>query len=348
MGKRKSASPQSNSFIDFVIPWVDGNDPEWRARKAKYLGTSTNDDSEQRYRDWGLLPYWFRGVEKFAPWVNKVWFICDQEPPEWLNKNHPKLRIVRHEDYLPEEYRPAFSSHPIELNLHRIEGLSEQFVYFNDDTFLLQPVKQEFFFKKGLPRDCALLNAIPTDDLVKDPRGHIFTMFLNNASYINRDYNFRLCLKKNMIKWLHPCYGKDLIRNMMLCTWPRFVGSVEPHLPQAFLKSSFITAWQNDKDILDQTCRHHIRNDLDVNQWLIRLRQIMEGKFIVRKPIRHAAYMLGKHNRQICSLIQDQRHPMICLIDMSMTEDIFISTKQEVQAAFETILSKPSSFEMIE
>ena len=168
------------SDIDFVIPWVDGNDPEWRKRKNEYLGTAEDDDREERYRDWGLLPYWFRGVEKYAPWVRKIFFVCDQEPPKWLNTEHPKLKIVRHEDYLPEEYRPAFSSSPIELNLHRIDGLGERFVYFNDDTFLIREVKEDFFFKNGIPCDCALLNTIPTDDLVRNPNGRVFTVFLNN------------------------------------------------------------------------------------------------------------------------------------------------------------------------
>ena len=76
--------------IDFVIAWVDGSDPEWRKRKAALKGDASVDDRED----------WFRGVEKYAPWVRKIWFICDQEPPAWLNTGHPKLEIVRHEDYL--------------------------------------------------------------------------------------------------------------------------------------------------------------------------------------------------------------------------------------------------------
>ena len=56
--------------IDFVVLWVDGNDPEWRAEKAKYQGAVTDDsNSVNRFRDWGLMPYWFRAVEKFTPWV---------------------------------------------------------------------------------------------------------------------------------------------------------------------------------------------------------------------------------------------------------------------------------------
>ena len=69
----------------------------------------------------------------------------------WLNTENPKLTVVNHKDYIPEEYLPTFSSHPIELNLHRIKGLSEQFVYFNDDTFIINAMQPEDFFKKGLP-----------------------------------------------------------------------------------------------------------------------------------------------------------------------------------------------------
>lgn len=95
-----------------------------------------------------ILQYWFRGVEKFAPWVNRIYFVTWGHIPSWLNLSHPKLKVVRHEEFIPTDYLPTFSSHPIELNLHRIKGLSERFVYFNDDTFLIRPVLQEDFFQK--------------------------------------------------------------------------------------------------------------------------------------------------------------------------------------------------------
>lgn len=332
--------------IDFVIAWVDGSDPEWRKRKAALKGDISVDDRKERYRDWGLLPYWFRGVEKYAPWVRKIWLICDQEPPAWLSTNHPKLEIVRHEDYLPEEYRPAFSSHPIELNLHRIEGLSDRFVYFNDDMYLLKSVTEEFFFRGGLPCDSALLNTIPTDDLAENNDTRIFYMFLNNASYINRDYEFRKCLKKNLWKWLHPAYGKDLFRNLILCIWPRLNGTVELHLPQAFLKETFIEAWKVDYDILDQTSRHHFRNDLDVNQWFIRLHQIMEGKFAVRKPIRNAVFTIGKDNRALANAVGNQKIPMVCINDQTIDDDTYIGARTEIISAFQKILPEESEFEI--
>ena len=88
--------------IDFVIMWVDGADEKWLEEKKMY---DTNVDIEaggdHRFRDWDNLQYWFRGVEKFAPWVNSVYFITCGHYPEWLNLDHPKLKFVKHSDYIP-------------------------------------------------------------------------------------------------------------------------------------------------------------------------------------------------------------------------------------------------------
>ena len=150
--------------IDFVIPWVDGEDSQWKAERKKYekaflptgfisdkevSSNGANDDC--RYRDFGLLRYWFRSVESFAPWVNKVYFITCGQRPDWLNIHHPKIVCLNHSDYIPEQYLPTFNSNTIELNLHRIDSLSERFVLFNDDVFLLQPVAPDFFFRDGKP-----------------------------------------------------------------------------------------------------------------------------------------------------------------------------------------------------
>ena len=94
--------------IDFVLTWVDGSDPVWREEKRKYQSDASCDDGEERYRDWDMLQFWFRGVETFAPWVRKVHLITYGHLPKWLDTNHPKLHIVRHEDFLPKELLPVF------------------------------------------------------------------------------------------------------------------------------------------------------------------------------------------------------------------------------------------------
>lgn len=73
------------SKIDFVVMWVDGNDPEWQKEKQKFSVDDNADGSIYRYRDFGLLKYWFRGVEKFAPWVNNVYFVSwDMSQSGWI------------------------------------------------------------------------------------------------------------------------------------------------------------------------------------------------------------------------------------------------------------------------
>ena len=84
--------------IDIVIPWVDGGDPEWQAQHAQYRADRNSDNSSARYRDWETLRYWFRGIDKFAPWVRKVHFLTWGHLPKWLDVNHPKLNIVNHKD----------------------------------------------------------------------------------------------------------------------------------------------------------------------------------------------------------------------------------------------------------
>ena len=129
-------------------------------RKVKIYRKQIHDTRNVRYRDWDTLKYWFRGVEKYAPWVNKIHFVTYGHLPKFLNTNNPKLNIVNHKDFIPKEYLPTFSANPIELNLHRIKDLSEQFVFFNDDMFVINKVKSTDFFKNGKPRDMASLTLL--------------------------------------------------------------------------------------------------------------------------------------------------------------------------------------------
>ena len=214
MGKIRRKKP-----IDFVIIWVDGNDPKWRAVKNQYDPNpeAGEDDQEVRYRDWDNLQYWFRAVEKYTPWVRKIHFVTWGHLPSWLNVNHPKLHIVNHKDYIPEEYLPTFNSHTIEMNLHRIKGLSEQFVYFNDDMFINKPMKPRDFFVHGKPCDTFAM------DCIYFGKGSAGPYNGNDMSVINTHFNKKEMLKKNFTKWFRLRYGiKYLYRTMVLMPWDWF------------------------------------------------------------------------------------------------------------------------------
>ena len=140
--------------IDIVVLWVDGSDPEFIREKQAVTGQiaeiDQEIDGEQRYRDYGIFNYWFRMIEKHAPWVNHIYLVTNGQKPEWLNLEHPQLKLVTHKEFIPKEYLPTYNSAAIELNLHRIEGLSENFLYFNDDHNNVELIYRHFPNKKAL------------------------------------------------------------------------------------------------------------------------------------------------------------------------------------------------------
>ena len=327
--------------IDFVIIWVDGNDPEWRAEKAKYDGNVTgNSNSEVRYRDWENLQYWFRGVEKFAPWVNKIHFVTWGHLPKWLDTSNPKLHIVNHRDYIPEEYLPTFSSHTIELNIHRIEGIADRFVYFNDDMFITAPTKPEDFFKDGKSRDTFALDCICFN---KDSAG-----FFNGADImiINEHFDKDKAFKENFKKWFNPKNKfKNILRTVLLMPWHWFPGFYYQHTPNGFLKSTFEELWEKEFEILDSTCRDKFRRTGNVNQWLMKYWQLASGNFEVRRDSFALCYHLKEYNYgTLLKDIPSQKHNMICINDTAETLD-FENKKQGVIKAFEELLPEKSNFE---
>ena len=139
--------------IDFVVTWLDSSDPEWQKSLALYSPNSKGHKEKARFRSTDFFMYWFRAVERYAPWVHKVYLVTNGKFPDWINKDCPKLELVKHADFIPAEYLPTFNCRTIELHLHKIKGLSEHFVYFNDDMLLNSPVKPEYYFRNGLPCD---------------------------------------------------------------------------------------------------------------------------------------------------------------------------------------------------
>jgi hypothetical protein len=151
-------SPDRVSFpIDVVYTWVDGNDPDWRERKARALRengwvTEVSDQTanDSRYASRDELCYSMRALHAFAPWVRHVFLVTDGQVPAWLDTSNPRITVVPHREIFGGTGRlPTFNSQAIESRLHRIPGLAEHFLYLNDDVFLGRPVPPEMFFTPG-------------------------------------------------------------------------------------------------------------------------------------------------------------------------------------------------------
>ena len=328
----------ANNDIDFVLPWVDGNDPVWLAEKNKYAaseGTISSSNNSQ-YRDWGILRYWFRSVELYTPWVRKIHFVSWGHHPEWMNLNHPKLHFVRHSDFIPSQYLPTFSSHSIELNLHRIPDLSDHFVYFNDDIFVVSPMSPDDFFMDGLPRDCAIRNIPMLYDI-----GHIN---LNDINLINKAFHFDKQFKQNRLKWFNYRYGLHSLRSLFFLPLVEFSGVKNLHIANAYLKTTFQDVWERFDAVLDQTCQRKFRSVLDVNQWLFKYWQIVSGTFYPQW------LTIGKTTnitdlKLLKKCLKHNSPKMICLQDSDWMNDID-PIKEEVKQVFQGVFPQKSSFEL--
>lgn len=328
--------------IDFVILWVDGNDPAWQKERNAYAPSSDdNGNDENRFRDWDLLRYWFRGVEQFAPWVHRIYFITWGHYPQWLNLDHPRLKLVRHEEFIPKENLPTFNGNVIELYLHLVPGLSERFVLFNDDMFLTQPVKEEDFFIGNLPRESALLDT-PAPDYVRNVFPH---MMLNNAAVINQHFSKKEVLRRHAAKFFCPQYGMGFVRNLLLSPLAWFSCFRSEHTPISHLKSTFETVWQAEGELLAETGSHRFRSGNDVTHWLMKDWRLCNGEFIPRSRKWGKCFELGQDRTEdICSAIEAPKWKAICINDSTMNI-AFTETKELLINSFEKLLPKRSGFE---
>lgn len=139
--------------IDAVYTWVDGTDPAWLERKRTALEQNLGHPMPEaaaddlRFVGHDELRHSLRSLEQYAPWIRHVYLVTDGQRPDWLREDSEWVSVVDHRDIAPPgTVLPTFNSQAIEANLHRIDGLSEHFLYFNDDMFLSSPVQPELFF----------------------------------------------------------------------------------------------------------------------------------------------------------------------------------------------------------
>lgn len=325
--------------IDFVVLWVDGNDPAWQAEKAKYQGGTTDDsNTPNRFRDWGLMPYWFRAVEKFTPWVRKIHFVTCGHVPEFLNLAHPKLHHVKHADFLPAQVLPTFSSHAIELNLHRIPGLAEHFVYFNDDFYIINKIGTERFFKGGLPCDIAAF-------LYNPSWSQWYRRIKNNLRIINRHFDKKEVMARYHDKWFDKSYGSKARWNYILKPYGKFITLRTPHNAQPYLKTTFEEVWAAAGKELTATSVNRFRALDDYTPELFRTWQICRGNFEPYNTYSDTKmFPLMIRPKQAVRAIYEQSYSLVCLNDNVHIRH-YGQVMENIRNAFEHILPEKSSFE---
>jgi hypothetical protein len=147
----------TNVNIDVVYTWVDGSEEKWKKTLSNFMNTReiqshTGADAllNKRFRNHNELKYSLRSIQAHAPWVHHIYIVTCGQKPKWF-KDHPKITFVNHSSIFKNgEDLPTYNSMAIESNLHRIPGLSDYYIYLNDDVFLGRLTKPtDFFTKEG-------------------------------------------------------------------------------------------------------------------------------------------------------------------------------------------------------
>ena len=329
-----------NEKIDLVVLWVDGNDENWKNEKNKYMSIK-GDSSCNRYRDCNNIQYLFRGIEKYASWINKVFFVTYGHLPKWLNVDNEKLVIANHKDFIPQKYLPTFNSNVIELNIHRIKGLSEKFILFNDDFFLLKKTTPSDFFVNGKPTD-VYVESVLCPPSYSDNH---FMMKSNILYLINKHFNKQICIKNNLFKFINLKYGK-LNKSTLYCMKykERFLGFKSFHAPYSYLKETYRTIWKEEGELLDKACYNKFRTASDLGHFLCRYWQMVSGNFVPKKDECKYLYFLNDNSENIKEL-KSGKYKYVCINDV-LTDIDFEKSKNEINSVLNELFPEKSKFEL--
>ncbi|WP_232252356.1 stealth conserved region 3 domain-containing protein [Lactococcus garvieae] len=327
--------------IDFVVTYLDGADAEWIKEKAKYSGEAIEKtlNSEDRFRNLENFHYWFRAVEKYAPWVNKIHLITWGHVPEWLDIENPKLNIVNHEDYIEDKYLPTFNSNVIELNLDQIDELSEQFVNFNDDMFLCSETRAEDFFYQGQPRLQMMYMPIQA---VEKFSSVLFnnTLVLNQLPYPKKVLNKKMYSTKNgLFSVLSNIYLTPLLKY-----FDKFMGFMPDHLPYALSKSSMKELKTKATEPFRETSNHKFRTVSDINIWLCQDYLRATGNFYPRNSFKFGKLIEVKRGVDYRSALFS-KYKVVCINDSNCDISEFVDEKNTILKLLEEKFPEKSKFE---
>jgi hypothetical protein len=229
--------------IDAVYTWVDGADPHWSVRmreKLESLGSEagslhSSSTSDSRFKNRDELRWSVRSLERYAPFVRKVYLVTDSQRPSWLATGNGHIEVVDHRGIFPcPDDLPTFNSRAIECHLHRIEGLSERFIYVNDDILLCaETTASDYFDAEGKP-----LVYLDRREVVWDPDDRTYDRPINSAVR-----NSSLLLES---------LGYDRIQHRI------------DHVPYALRRSVLQELWELFPSELEQTSSHPFRDPQDV------------------------------------------------------------------------------------
>lgn len=303
--------------IDMVYLWCDLADENFKKKKeecAKKYGVEFNANNDCRYIDNDELKYSLRSLEKFAPWINNIFIVTDEQVPKWLNTEHSKIKIVDHKDIMPESALPSFNSTAILHNIVNIEGLSEYFLYSDDDTFCCDYVSPEFFFKEGNPV-CRFIKPYKDDD---------------NSGYTN--------ILRNGDKLLKDKFGNKLP-----------MGLKPHHNIDAYRKSLILKCKEEFKEEIEKSSVSPFRKSSDIERAIYQKYACLTGCGIFEQTDKTNIFNRRKDSLELFSQSRKKEQKLkkfkpklFCINDTEETTD---ANRRETKEFLEMMFPKKSQFE---
>lgn len=285
--------------IDLVYLWVNGNDPKWIAKRNACIGKPTDkqENCAGRYADSGELKYSLRSVEKYAPWIRKIFIVTDDQVPEWLDTNNPKVRIVDHKEILPTESLPCFNSTLIEHYLDKIPGLSEHFLFSNDDMYINRPVSPATFFETdGLP--ILYMNRKPFRKLALFFRDKV----------VGKPLSMYLKIIRNAAELVEKHYGT-------------YYGCKPHHNIDSYLKSTITFTNNKFKKEFSPMIPHHVRSADDVQRSVYSYVALAEKKGHLRYVSQSHSFRLHIDNHKLYEKFKRNNPVFFCMNDSEFAND---------------------------
>ena len=292
--------------MDAVITYVDGLDPVWQKEYERVTKIPVMD---KRFRDWGTLKYLLRGIETKMPFVKNVYLVVSHESqvPQWADT--AQLKIVLHRDIIPQAYLPTFNSTTIEMFLHKIPGLDEQFLYFNDDMYPVMDCKETDFFRG--------------DKIVFGFSHHCFAFDMYKKQCRSGDRLAR--------KLLNLPSSWHFVRPQHTCT--------------PMLKSACEYVFDHAQDEILHSLSA-LREDKNFNQYIFPDYLYYKGQAIREKQSKkHFSVAIATPN-SIRKFLHNPTRKMVCINDVKLSKQKYDAMRTAILTSFDYLFPQKSRFEL--
>lgn len=307
--------------IDLVYLWVDGDDPKWSKKKEQFTGKLTDrseGNNKGRYMNNDELKYSLRSAEKYVPWVRRIYIVTDDQCPEWLQRDHPKIRIIDHREILPEEALPCFNSSVIEYFLYKIPGLAEHFLFANDDMFFNKALSPDYFFDK---------EGIPFVRLKKQLLGKWHYL-------VKRLYRRRLGQYISMV-----LDGASLVEQK----FGKYYSGIPHHNVDAYVKSDYKDAVERIfRDQAQKSLSSHIRMYGDLHRSAFSYYALATGKGRLKYVGRKESHRLRVYRSNYERRLNKYQPDLFCLNDNQRVKD---EDRERIKPFLEGLFPEKSTFE---